>query len=272
VPPPAIQSLLIPIAATLSGHAEAPGFGAEIGPLLLGLLPGLALVRRQDRQVLLPAGVYLIAGWILWAVASRFSGLLIQTRLYFVLLPAWALLAGAGFSGWRGVRLRGVRLDRLAGTAVALVIALLIVQQARQWITVNPAAVLIGEESSSAYLTRRLGALQVASEGLDSLPVESRVIMLWEPRGLYCQPRCVPDVWIDRWFVDLGRLGSGEAVLEDWKKSGGSHVLLNVAGMEFIRQSDPRYSPSDWMALDGLLDRLRLVQAFGDGYALYSVP
>ena len=272
VPPPAIQSLLLPIAATLSGHAEAPGFGAEIGPLLLGLLPGLALFRRQDRQVLLPVGGFLIAGWVLWAVASRFSGLLIQTRLYFVLLPAWALLAGAGFSGWRGVRLSGVRFGRLAGTAVALVIALLIVQQARQWIAVNPAAVLMGEESSSAYLTRRLGALQVASEGLDLLPVESRVIMLWEPRGLYCQPRCVPDVWIDRWFVDLRRLGSGEAVLEDWKKSGASHVLLNVAGMEFIRQSDPRYSPSDWTALDGLLDRLQLVQAFGDGYALYLVP
>ena len=271
-PPPVLESLLIPVAATFAGHEHAPGFSADIGPLLLGLLPGLVLVRRQSRETFLPVGGFLIVGWIAWGLAIRFSGLLIQTRLYFVLMPAWALLAGAGFSGWSGVALRGVRLQRLAAAAVALVVAMLLVQQTRQWIAWNPAAVLMGEESRSAYLTRRLGATQLAMESMDRLPPESRVIMLWEPRSLYCQPRCVPDVWIDRWLVDLRQRGSGEAVLEAWKQAGTSHVLLHVAGREFTREVDPRYTAADWVALDKLLNSLEQLETIGEGYVLYRVP
>jgi hypothetical protein len=271
-PPPVLESLLIPVAATFAGHEHAPGFSADIGPLLLGLLPGLALVRRQSREALLPAGGFLIVGWIAWGLAIRFSGLLIQTRLYFVLMPAWALLAGAGFSGWSGVRLRGVRLERLAAAAVAVVVVMLLVQQFRQWIAWNPAAVLMGEESRSAYLTRRLGATQLAMESMDRLPPENRVIMLWEPRSLYCLPRCVPDVWIDRWLVDLRQHKSGEAVLEAWKRAGATHVLLHVAGMEFTRDLDPRYTAADWDVLDTLLQSLERVETIGEGYVLYRVP
>lgn len=271
-PPPVLNSLLIPIAATFAGHEHAPGFSVDLGPLLLGLLPGLVLIRRENRQALLPAGGFLIVGWVAWGIAIRFSGLLIQTRLYFVLLPAWALLAGAGFSGWIGVRPRGVRLERLAAAAVAIVVGLLLVQQVRQWAAWNPAAVLLGVESRSAYLTRRLGATQLAMESMEQLPAGSRVIMLWEPRSLYCLPRCVPDVWIDRWLVDLRRHGSGEAVLDAWQRAGTSHVLLHVAGLEFTRQSDPRYTPADWDALDELLTRLERLEAIGDGYVLYRVP
>ncbi|MCJ7511799.1 MAG: hypothetical protein MUO23_02380 [Anaerolineales bacterium] len=271
-PPSAGLSLGAPVAATFLGHEQAPGFASDIGPLLVGLLPGLALLRRGMRPRLVPTGVFLLVGWGIWAAASMASGLLIQTRLYFVLLPAWAVLAGAGFAGFEASVVGKIRLGRLAGALVALVVGLLLFQQLRTQILARPAAVLLGEEAESSYLLRRLGGFYVTQLRIQELAEGSRVLMLWEPRGLYCSPRCVPDPWIDRWYVDRRTIGGAEEILERWRSDTITHVLVFEAGMDFVRKQDARYSEQDWQALDTALDEMALVESIGDGYNLYELP
>ena len=272
VPPPAWIGLSAPLGATLLGHEQAPGFASDIGPLLLGLLPGLALLPRATRSRLMPAGVYLFAGWGIWALASTQSGLLIQTRLYFVVLPAWALLAGAGFAGLERSRVGNVRLGRLAAAVVFLVVGLLTFQQVRQTVNVRPAPVLLGDESEASYLGRRLGSTYYTQQALAGLPMGSRVLMLWEPRALYCAPRCVADPWIDRWLLERRLLGAPELIRQAWGQEGVTHVLLFETGRAFVERQDPRYTRADWLALDELLHSLRRIEAAGEGYALYELP
>ncbi len=155
---------------------------------------------------------------------------------------------------------------------VALIAALLLVKQVRRWVTWNPAAVLIGEESQPAYLTRRLGGLQLAIDGMERLPPDSRVLMLWEPRALYCAPRSVADPWIDRWLLERRLLGAPEVIRQAWGQEGVTHVLLFETGRAFVEQLDPRYTPADWGALDELLHSPRRIEAAGEGYALYGPP
>ncbi len=269
--PAPVLSLGVPIAAGLLGHEQGPGFASDIGPLLLGLLPGLALLRRRDRQTYLSLGVFLVTGWLIWAAASQVSGLLLQTRLYFVLLPAWALLAGAGFTGFEATTIGQIRLGRLAGALVALVAGLLLFQEIRTQVQARPAGVLLGEETESAYLLRRLGGFYMTQLRIQELAEGSRVLMLWEPRGLYCSPRCVPDPWIDRWYVDRRTIGGAKDILESWRRDTITHVLLFEAGMDFVRQHDARYSDQDWQTLDSVLDDMALAESIGDGYILYEL-
>ena len=56
--------------------------------------------------------------------------------------------------GGSGSGPRGVRLERLAAAAVAIVVGLLLVQQVRQWATWNPAAVLLGEDILGRRISR----------------------------------------------------------------------------------------------------------------------
>ena len=270
--PSVLAGLTAPLAATFLGHEQAPGFASDIGPLLLALLPGLALLPKHSRTRLAPTAVFLLAGWCAWAIASLYSGLLIQTRLYFVLLPAWALLAGAGLAGLERTSLGNVRFGRLALALVFLVIGMLTVQQVRQAVNSRPASVVLGEETEDAYLTRRLGTAYLAQRALATLPAKSRVLMLWEPRALYCSPRCLADPWIDRWLIDRRTLESPEAILQAWREGGLTHLLVFETGRAFVAQQDRRYTSEDWQALDRLLQTLTQIEVAGEDYDLYRLP
>ncbi len=265
------QASILPVLATIRGVEGAPGFSASLGPLLLGLMAGLLLLPRAMLRALSPFFIVFLAGWLLWAAAGMWSGLLAQTRLHFSLFPSWAVLAGAGFQGLSGTRLGRVRLARPTGALVLLALWLATGQAVGQQAQAGTLGVLVGALEPEAYLVRRLGGYPLAMARVRALPQGSRVWMLWEPRGLYCEPRCVVDARIDRWYVARRTLGGEQGILQTWRAQGATHLLVNVAGMAFIRSEDRRYSPEDWQALEAMLGRLQLVEAIGDGYRLYAL-
>lgn len=130
---------------------------------------------------------------------------------------------------------------------------------------------MLGLDQPDAYLGRRLGAYAWAMEGLDALDPQERALMLWEPRGFYCRPDCLPDTWIDRWYWLRALDRSNAQILDEWRSQGYTHLLLYRGGMAFVRQHDPRYQSEDWRALEQLLSRLSVVGAFGDAYVLYTL-
>jgi hypothetical protein len=267
-----LEAVLTPVLATFRGIEGGPGYAASIGPLMLGLLPGALLVRRSraDRARLLV--IFLAVGWTIWAVGSLASFKLIQSRLYFALFPAWGILAGAGYSGLARIRLRGVRVRRLTSALVVMVMILACLNNLQQMQAASPSAVILGLESQDDYLARRLGAYAPAMLAIGELGEDARVLALWEARGFHCQPGCLPDFWIDRWYVTWQAQGAVQRVVEAWRAMGVTHVLVHRAGAEFVRATDARYRPADWEGLSTTLEALQPVTSFGNGYELFEVP
>ena len=253
------------------GVEGAPGFAADIGPWLIALLPGLGFVRRAHRASLLPVGAFVAAGWAAWIVAGASAELLGQTRLYYGLLPAWAALAGAGLAGLNRSRIGSIRPGRIASVLITFTLGLLTLGYVAQVAMANPLAPVLGLESSEGYRARRLGTYGPAMQAVRDLGSEASVVMLWEPRGLDCRPTCQPDVWLDRWSVDRARLGTADRILESWRQSGVTHLLLYRAGMVFVRGHEARYSAADWEELDRLLQSLPDPVRYGDGYELFPL-
>jgi hypothetical protein len=269
------QSLALPFLATFQGVEGKTGLGASIGPLFLGL-GGLAWIgwherTAEQRNAILTAGWITCLGLISWAVAARFSELLLQARLYFVLAPAAALLVGAGYAALEHKTIVQVRSGRLAGSLILLVVGLNAFQIGVQVVDKGALAVVFGLDSVDAYLSRNLGWFARAMEAVGRLTPQSQVLLLWEPRSLYCLPRCEPDEILDRWVHDLTVLGSPAAVLQSWRQSGYTHILYFRAGANFIREDDPRYPAEIWQALEALLAELPTGDDFGGAYSLISL-
>jgi len=263
---------LIPLFATLYGAEGAPGYAASIGPLLFGLSLAVLAgpIHRKGLSGLLVT--FMVSGCLVWGGANLASELLGQSRLYMVIFPAWAALAGLGYANLESVQLQSVRLGRLTQALVLMTLFFAMVAAVGTFAKDNPLLPALGLESREQTLTRRTGPYAPAMAAVRGLGGMGSVVMLWEPRGYYCQPQCISDAWIDRWYT-LRRAGlDDQAILQRWHADGRGYVLLNRPGMAFVRDEDPRFTAEDWTALDQLLNQMRPVERFGDAYILYALP
>jgi hypothetical protein len=276
------QLLLAPWEATVWGveggaYLGHPSYGASLGPLILALAPAsLLLLRRGDpeqrrrlRGLLMVAGF----GYLGWLAQLGFSGLMVQSRLLFPVLPYLALLAAAGFDAIGGLDRWGGPARFVVGGLVGLALSLTGLQTALDFSSNSPLAVVSGAETQESYLRSSLGQYALAMESLRSLPAYSKVRFLWEPRAYYCpaEIQCEPDALIDRWWHTRQHWLQAGAVASQWKEEGVTHVLFYPLGAEAIRQAgfDP-LTASDWTELESFLsDQLIPIKDFGEAYTLY---
>ena len=285
--------LMLPWQATMSGLEGKAGYSASIGPLLLGLgLLGLVVAAAQkantvetgdqvyparERKSIQNAAVILVSGLLVWAAAGGFSAYLMQSRLYFALIPAAALLAAAGFSSLSELKWTEVRFGRIAGALVLMVLWLNVLEVGLLTLNQKPVSLLLGVESTQDYLEDNLGWYIRAAQAVKALPGGTRALMLWEPRSLYCAPKCAPDEVLDRWLRERhggGRnpMASPDEILQAWRKEGYTHLLYYQTGAEFLREEgEGGYLPEDWQALETLLSMLPQPKDFGGDYLLYSL-
>jgi len=266
------QTLLAPLWLTWQGIDSAPGPGSDIGALLiLFAIPGLFFYRRSREGK--PLVFDFLLAWLIIALAGARIDHLRQTRLYFVLfVPLLGMAAGWGWAALKGIHAQGVRLGRVAGTLILLVLFLSLWQDTLRLAKNGAPQVLLGITSAEQYLEQNTGAYIDAMTRLEQLPSDKRVLMLWEARGLYAPVAATADPWIDRWRADLRDLGSGEAVLSAWRSQGYTHLLLFRYGLDLIRADDPILSPAEWKELDDLFASLPPAQPFPGGfYELYTL-
>jgi hypothetical protein len=267
--------LLLPLRATIAGFEGAPGYSASIGPLMLALAPFslLGFKSRTEKQhaTLIIAFTIGITGWIAWVLASRVSGFLIQTRFYFGLFPAFAVLTGAGYQALADIRLPGLRLGRVVAALVGVVLFFNVIQVLTVFVDGGALKFLLNNETGDEYLSDNLGWYIPAAKAVSELPADSRVLMLWEPRSFYCLPVCMPDEVLDQWRHARQTLGTPAEILKSWKERGYTHLLYNRFGADFVRSNDPGYQNADWVALDDLFSQLGTPIEFGGAYELYSL-
>ena len=266
------DALLLPFRVTFIGLEGGPGYSASIGPLLLALSP-LALLKK-DRDFRLSEQAYwilTIIGVLVWIVAAQISGFLIQTRLYFGIFPGIAVTAGLGYERISALRVGSVRAGNVVGALIILVMILTLIQVSVQTIQSGAGNYLTGKFNQEEYLEQNLGWYARSMEAINDLPKSASVLMLWEPRSLYCLPKCVADEVIDQWKHDRTMGGKADIILEQWRSKGYSHLLYFRLGAEYVRNEDKRYSPEDWKTLDALLSTLPPPVDFGGAYYLYRL-
>ncbi len=96
------------------------------GPLLLGLGAlswiGYRKLPAAQKASIQNAAWIACLGLVLWAVANQASGYLIQTRMYFSIFPAFAILAAFGYFGVSRLEIPGLRMGRILQAVIILVL------------------------------------------------------------------------------------------------------------------------------------------------------
>lgn len=273
LPPSAIdwwQHLLAPLATTWAGVDSAPGFATDLGPLLLLFaVPGLWVYRRSPQAktclILLGLGAFSLA-----VLSLRFEHL-IQTRLYFALLPALALPAGWGWDWLQRQVWQGVRMRRIFSAVILLVFGFIFWQDSYWMADTTPLRYFMGAQTQQSYLENTVGYYIRAMDALKALPTSARTLMLWEPRGLYAPLNAQADLWIDRWRTDRRALQTAQAVLDHWKQQGFTHVLVYQQGVELIRPQPGQAPSADWVELQKLFALMPPPTSIGGQYNLYKI-
>lgn len=270
-----LDLVLLPFRATTIGVDGMAGYSHSIGPLLLilGVFAWFHVDTKEENKMLSLAKWVGVAGLVVWAIANQLNGILVQTRMYYVLFPSFAVLAAAGYQALASLNLPRLKLDWLISAFVLMVMLLALIQNLAGFIQSNALNYLSGSISTSEYISHNLGWYAPAMEKVRNLPEGENTLLLYEPRGFYCLPACMPDEILDRWSYALRSYNNDpELVLGDWKKQGFNYLLVNRSGMEFLKQgNDPHHSRQDLELLDTTLAALPVVVNFGDSYILYRL-
>ncbi|PKO06791.1 MAG: hypothetical protein CVU41_04000 [Chloroflexi bacterium HGW-Chloroflexi-3] len=269
-----LDLFFLPIRATIMGVDGAHGYSVSMGPLLLGLgviaFLGWEGKDPQQKPSIINAGLIALFGMLVWAVGNQFSGYLIQTRFYFVLFPAFAILAGFGYFQVKQFQIGQVRIKRLVNIFVIMVLAFNSFQLIAEVVEKDVLPNVFGFQSNQEYLEKNLGWYARAIDEIKLLDADERVLFLYEPRGFGCIPKCDPDEILDQWKVIFHEFKSNEEIITKWKNDGFTHILVYTKGMEFLRvDQDPHHPPIELDALEKLTTSLPMVANYGDWYKLY---
>jgi hypothetical protein len=268
---PLVGNLLFPFSSVLMGGENGLWFGAEVGVLILwmGALGWWLYIKKVEGKMMTLALLFV------WGMAAGLSAILWQfqqTRIYFAMLPVAGLMAGTGWGLFQSWAYHGIRLRRLLGVLLIFVAALTCWQDSIEVVKMSPLQPAMGLQPAQAYLEDNLGWYAVAMKSLKELPQGTKVIMLWEPRGLYAPDNAQPDVWIDTWRIAYWSYHSPDKIIESWRSQGFTHLIINQNGADMIREGDHLLDQRGWSTLDQTLKTLPKPESFGSVYFLYSIP
>ncbi len=270
-----LDLILLPFRATTIGAEGLAGYSHSIGPLLLilGAFAWFRIPNQDKRSDILSTAKWIgFFGLVVWAGANQFNGILVQTRMYYVLFPAFVVLAATGYQALTSLDIPHLNLKWLVSAIVLMTLSLATIQNLNAFIQTNALSYLNGSETKQAYLKQNLGWYASAMEFVKSLPEEDRTLLIYEPRGLYCLPGCSPDELLDRWSYTLTLKNDPDGVLDAWRNDGFKYLLVYQSGIEFFMPgSDPNHKPVDLKLLEATLAPLPVVENFGGVYVLYRI-
>lgn len=227
-----IDYLLLPITiysqyfkfGTFMGSIEIPSF---VFPVIL-FYPWVKKISHTNGLLL-----FVILRFVAWAFGSQ------QTRFLVCVFPLLSILSAyiiLQFINWLGVR----KWLRIAGASLLLGIILSgVVFSIIYLVTVNPVSVSIGMESKDAFLKRNLEDYHAQIYIQNQLPESSRVLMLWDGRGYYCDHRCIPDVDHLQWTWLILTTKGADEVTTALHKQDITHLFLSLEDANFILSHDP---------------------------------
>jgi hypothetical protein len=236
--------LALPLLLTL-GVRDANYWDGRTGPLLLLFLPlivwaGFSRRFASRSAAVSPLLIYALAHFGFWTLGVIWSRSLWQSRLLLPGLAGLAPVAGWVWANLPDLDLPRFSLSRFVNVAIALVLALTVIDTGLLALEINPMPYLVGLETRAEHLTRRLGAHYAAMQQINKdLPPEAKVVFLWEPRSYYCQRDCRPDSILDEFPHLIYQHGSADTIAQAWRATGVTHVLIHRSGLNFMLNTSP---------------------------------
>lgn len=267
---------LLPIRATIQGIDGTNGYSVSLGPLFLGFsilaFLGFEKLNREKKTETLIIGLLCFSGILIWAIGNQISGFLIQTRFYFSLFPAFAVLAAFGFENLENNMIGKNYLIILSRIVIVIVLLLNFFQISSDFVQKGTLTYLFNLENRQAYLERNLGWYALVMEDIRDLPKESKILSIFEPRGYECVTACDPDEILDQWKISYSKHSEYELILSDWKNAGYTHILVYQQGIDFLKENpDPHHPIQELDQLQSFLTTISLEKDFGGIYALYRL-
>ncbi|MEP7291877.1 MAG: glycosyltransferase family 39 protein, partial [Chloroflexota bacterium] len=224
------QLPILPVAATIFGRDFVDGFGFTLGPWLMTLFLLLPLVwvflDARARRLALDAVTLILPILVVWGVMASLNSVGMQTRLMIVVLPAFAVAGAVALRGLALFPKKPFDIHFIVRGVLVLTLALNLLDAVRQTVFEHAIPYLTAHEDIDAYMYQNTGAYYNA---LHSLPPNSRVTFMWEPRSYHCPPttRCTPDAMFDNWKLAMINEGiSPNQVFERYRASGEDYLLV----------------------------------------------
>ncbi|MCI0521464.1 MAG: glycosyltransferase family 39 protein [Chloroflexi bacterium] len=205
-------------------------YGSIEMPSLLFPLALLYPFTRRKRSLTWLAGLTLLR-FAVWALITH-----IRLRYMLPVFPMLSVVAAAVLVHLLSLP-RGRLFWRVAVFGVTGgVVAATMTYGALFFLSTRPAGVIVGTESRDAYLRRQLGDYPALRAIQEELPVESRTAMFFDPRGYYCDQRCLPDYHLRR-VLEITRGGMNlPAVTAALGGMGATHILFDLQGADYKLQ------------------------------------
>ncbi len=275
-----LQLLRLPLDATL-GYRDANYFDGRIGPLFLILLPAaLEILRTAPRRdsaaawSLKSIGLFAALSAAAWTLGVINSAALWQTRLLFPALLPFAIPSALGWEALARLDRSNLRVSFLLNLIVSLVVALTVFEISLFTLQRNPFAVAFGAQTRGQYIARVNPPYAALMQTMDELPANATLYSLFEPRSYNLPRRIQPDPILANFAHDLHLYGAPEAMIQQWKAQGYTHILVYERGMQFMLENNHDYqSPSLRNSLSETLSLLQLTRQTPDGvYSIYYIP
>jgi hypothetical protein len=232
------QLLVLPLAATVLGVEKGASYSFTAGPWLLTapllLIPGWFCLDERQRWLVRTSLVFSIPLIIFWLVMAAFTGMGTQTRLMTPILPlaaVWGALAFHSLSLWTR---KPLDLHFVVRTMLIVTLVFAGIEVLQTTIHTGTVQYFMAEKDRDTYLFENLGSYYEAVRNLATLPADSRVRLMWEPRSYHCPVTCIPDILFDRWTYPLAKGQTPDEVFQEWQREGDDYLLIFEPGYEFV--------------------------------------
>lgn len=222
---------LLPFMATFFGIDKVTPYRFVTGVFLMTLPLVLLIGWKQlpDKakslgRTLVPMTIIVVIFWMLIAATGGIGG---QTRLMLIGLPLAASLSGLAYHSIENWQRRPVDMVFLTQAALILSLFFGMFDYLSYFADSRVLEYHAGSISRDEYLGENMGLLYTAMLELETLPDDSRILFLWEPKTYYCPASmsCTGDLLFDNWSRPLQQGFTPEDLIAQWQDDY-DYVLL----------------------------------------------
>lgn len=268
------EILLLPLTITL-GYRDQTFYDGRIGPLFLLLFP-LAIwaiwIKRSataaERNTLLITGSFTLLSYLFWAFSVTQTIYLWQSRLLFPGLIPLAIPIGLAISGLGDFNLPRFRVGFIMNGLIGMVIFISVLDNGLLLLARRPLAYIFGMESRQEYFERIQPNYSEALALVNSTPQDAFVYFLLEPRSYNMTRNVQADPLNDNLPHDYYLFKTTEAIINQWKLSGYTHILVYKSGVSLFAPDGGELYEHQF---DEMLKELKLEET-SKNYSLYSIP
>jgi hypothetical protein len=156
--------------------------------------------------------------------------------------------------------------------AIITVLLLNFFQISKDLVKKGTLSYLYGFENRQTYLENNLGWYALAMKEMSTLPLESKVISIFEPRGYECFPKCDPDEILDHWKIAYSNNIDFQSIQEAWVNAGYTHIFVYQQGIDFLKVNpDPHHPVEELVELESFLSTMEIINDYDGIYRLYKI-